>query len=177
MIGGQPTLRTNAQILHHDWGIGKARFYPNAAKLQPPPLLHRMEEKRHVCLHSSGLPLSSVLSPLLRRGGRKKRCARKSLSYRRANLYDCSIDFAKRTPSVRQWVGSVCRHNVEVCAGGAQTFSFHWRFAEASSTPHEPQRISSTISVGWGDDCFRRNGSRVFDSFAQRASGCPRQTV
>ena len=53
----------------------------SAAKPQPLPLLHRMEERagerRRVCF---GLPLSSVLSPLLRRGERKKKRIRKSLS-------------------------------------------------------------------------------------------------
>jgi hypothetical protein len=32
----------------------------------------RAGEKRRVCLDAMELPLSSVLSPLLRRGGRKK---------------------------------------------------------------------------------------------------------
>src|SRR6266513_839727 len=42
------------------------------------PLLHAMEERagerrRHFCLFGLGLPLSSILSPLLRRGERKKK--------------------------------------------------------------------------------------------------------
>src|SRR5262245_59186841 len=48
---------------------------PNAA--QPLPLLHCMEEGRHVCSHSFGFFLSSVLSPLLRRGESKKKRVRK----------------------------------------------------------------------------------------------------
>jgi len=55
----------------------------NAAKPQPLPLLHRMEERagerRRVCPDSFGLPLPSILSPLLRRGERKKKPVSESL--------------------------------------------------------------------------------------------------
>jgi len=65
----------------------------SAANPQPLPLLHLMEERagerRRVCLCEFGMPLSSVLSPLLRRGERKKMRAQESLSNMRqpSSLY------------------------------------------------------------------------------------------
>ena len=62
--------------------IGLATKGHSAAKPQPLPLLHRMEERageRRCFVHPRRKPpLSSILSPLLRRGERKKKRVRKS---------------------------------------------------------------------------------------------------
>ena len=83
--------------LSHGSRLGSRRYSTaRRRRNQILPRLHPMEERagerRRVCLFSSGWPLSSVLSPLLRRGERKKAARSGEFAPRATNLGDTNRD-------------------------------------------------------------------------------------